>query len=53
MQVVCPNCGEAFELSLDADETNFLTDCENCCRPMNVSIQVRDGEIVGVEATPA
>jgi hypothetical protein len=53
VQVVCPNCGEPFELSIDPEETELITDCETCCRPMTVNVRVVDGEIEGVDVSPS
>jgi hypothetical protein len=55
VQVVCPNCGEEFELSIDASEgdTELITDCEICCRPMTVTVRVRNGEIESVDVAAA
>ncbi|WP_438480518.1 CPXCG motif-containing cysteine-rich protein [Oleiharenicola lentus] len=48
LAISCPHCGESFSLAFDASEgsAEFVIDCEVCCRPMNVTIQVNDdGEI--------
>ena len=52
--VTCPQCGESFDLALDAGEGNaeMIVDCEICCRPMTVTVRVRGGAaaVVRVEA---
>jgi hypothetical protein len=53
VQVVCPNCGAAFEINIDPDDTKFVIDCEVCCRPMTISVRLRDGEIDTVDVSPA
>jgi hypothetical protein len=54
ISIQCPHCGETFEIPFDASEgdAEFVTDCEVCCRPMSVTVRVRDGEVeeVRVEA---
>ena len=52
--IQCPNCGEYFDLAFDAGEgtAEFITDCENCCRPMTVAVRCEDGEIVDVQTQP-
>ena len=49
LSLVCPHCGETFELSLDVSEgsAEFTVDCEVCCRPMLVTVRINDGVIVG------
>ncbi|MSU19322.1 MAG: CPXCG motif-containing cysteine-rich protein, partial [Lacunisphaera sp.] len=38
----CPHCGESFSLALDVSEgsAEFTADCEVCCRPMKVSVNI-------------
>jgi phage terminase large subunit GpA-like protein len=45
--ITCPHCGEDFQLALDPSEgpTEFIVDCEVCCRPMTVNVRVRNGEV--------
>ena len=49
--VFCPYCGQQIELSLDlsAGSHEMTTDCEVCCRPFDVLVTVRDGELGGLE----
>lgn len=49
--IECPHCGETFSLALDASEgsAEFTVDCEVCCRPMVVTVQVRNGEIESLD----
>jgi len=51
LAINCPHCGETFTLALDVSEgsAEFTVDCEVCCRPMKVSVQIEDGEIAGVD----
>jgi Cysteine-rich CPXCG len=52
--IQCPHCGESFTLAVDLSEgsAEFVVDCEVCCRPMTVSLQVENGELSGFEITP-
>ena len=54
VEIECPHCGEIFSLAIDVSEgsADFVADCEVCCRPIGISIHVRDGEVVGLEASP-
>jgi hypothetical protein len=47
----CPFCGETFELLIDADVSNqrFITDCEICCRPLEVIAKCEPGQILSID----
>ncbi|MBI2435274.1 MAG: CPXCG motif-containing cysteine-rich protein [Candidatus Hydrogenedentes bacterium] len=48
VQVCCPYCGGAWELSIDcsAGRQEYIQDCEGCCRPMIVSVNMdEEGKI--------
>jgi len=49
--VFCPFCGQQIELLLDlsAGSHQLTTDCEVCCRPFEVIVSVREGELAGLE----
>lgn len=49
--IQCPYCGQSFELAIDlsAGSQRFTTDCEVCCRPMEVSVECEGGEILGLD----
>ena len=52
LAISCPHCGESFSLAFDVTEgsAEFVIDCEVCCRPMKVAVQVSgDGEIEGLD----
>lgn len=52
MEIVCPTCGEKFEVPCPGPEevpVELDYDCEVCCRPMVISVYEEDGE-VGWEA---
>jgi hypothetical protein len=52
VDIQCPFCGQTFEVVVDTSiaSQQFTTDCEVCCRPMDVVAECADGEIVSVEA---
>ncbi len=47
----CPWCGQPFELAIDtsAGSQRFTTDCEICCRPMEVVAECEPGEILSLD----
>jgi len=49
--IECPFCGAAFELLIDTSipEQEFVSDCENCCRPLHLSIQAEPGMVSSVQ----
>ena len=49
--IFCPYCGQQMELVIDlsAGSQDFTTDCEICCRPFEVRVTARDGQIAGIE----
>jgi hypothetical protein len=53
--IICLNCGENCSLPFDPtdDSIEFVADCEVCCRPMTVSVQIRHGTVTGVQVRPA
>jgi len=50
----CPFCGQEMELAVDTatPRQRFTTDCEVCCRPIEVTIECESGEVVSLEAQP-
>jgi Cysteine-rich CPXCG len=48
--ITCPHCGEIFELEVDTSEReqHLIEDCSVCCRPINLTIRCRPGEIVSL-----
>jgi Cysteine-rich CPXCG len=40
----CPYCGERFEarVEVSAGAQEYIEDCEVCCRPMALSIEIED-----------
>jgi len=53
VEVDCPYCGETLELMVDCSvaEQDYVEDCQVCCRPMNVHVEVDDEGEPTVEAS--
>ena len=49
--IQCPFCGQAIEVVIDTSvaEQRYTTDCEVCCRPFEVLVECRPGEILSLE----
>lgn len=48
LDISCPYCGEAIEILVDASagDQHCIEDCQVCCRPISLSIQIdADGEL--------
>ena len=48
--VGCPHCGELFPLLVDTSQgdQSIVEDCSVCCRPINLALVCRPGEILEV-----
>jgi phage terminase large subunit GpA-like protein len=51
--IACPHCGETFTLEVDTSqsEQDVIEDCSVCCRPINLTIRCRPGEVVALESS--
>lgn len=52
--VDCPGCGEPAALNVDTtagEEQSYFEDCPVCCKPMEVFVRCRPGEIVSLSVT--
>jgi hypothetical protein len=49
--ISCPYCNSDTLVILDGmdGELDLVSDCENCCRPINVKATVEGGRVVGLE----
>jgi hypothetical protein len=49
--IQCPFCGQRFEIVVDTSmgTSRFTTDCEVCCRPMDVVAECEPGEILSLD----
>ena len=52
--VLCPFCGQRFDIVIDTSESfqRLAIDCEVCCRPLEVSVECEPGEILSLEVVP-
>lgn len=52
--IQCPHCGQRFDLLIDtsAGAQRFTTDCEVCCRPIEVSAECEPGDVFNLEVQP-
>ena len=48
---MCPFCESDTLVSLDGEEgeVEIVSDCENCCRPISMSVKVDGGQVEVVE----
>jgi cysteine-rich CPXCG protein len=54
--VHCPSCAEAVALAVDTsagDEQEYVEDCAVCCRPMDVFVRCRPGELLSISISAA
>jgi hypothetical protein len=51
--VLCPSCGESIPLEVDTSvpEQVYTEDCSVCCRPMEVEVRSRPGEVVSIRVS--
>ena len=51
-RIHCPFCGEAITIIVDtsANSQSYVEDCQVCCQPMQIDIEVADGELLAVTA---
>jgi hypothetical protein len=52
--VECPSCGELFALDVDTtggEEQSYFEDCPVCCKPMEVFVRCRPGEILSISVS--
>lgn len=49
--VQCPYCGETFEVLVDCsiEHQEYIEDCEVCCRPVSLVIDVAEDGTVSVQ----
>jgi len=51
IEVGCPHCGEVFPLQVDTSQGDLtiIEDCSVCCRPINLRLRCRPGEVLQVD----
>ena len=44
--IYCPYCGESIEIQIDltVNKQEYIEDCQVCCRPITVNVDVQDSE---------
>lgn len=50
--IECPYCAEPIEIVVDAsvEQQQYVEDCSVCCRPLHLTIHVRDSGDIQVQA---
>lgn len=54
--VNCPSCGEPVALDIDTsagDEQEYVEDCAVCCRPMDVYVRCKPGQLLSISISAA
>ncbi len=54
-EFLCPFCGEKLSLEIDpsgGQRQEFVQDCEVCCRPIRIRIELGAGKIISFRAEP-
>jgi len=49
VSIDCPYCGESIEILIDESVTpeRYIEDCQVCCRPITVRVEIdADGELL-------
>jgi hypothetical protein len=52
--VECPHCGEACGLAVDTtagEEQSYFEDCPVCCRPMEIFVRCRPGQVLSISVS--
>ena len=49
-KIQCPYCWETIEILIDSsvDDQEYVEDCSVCCRPMMISVQLSEGEVISI-----
>ncbi len=52
-RIDCPYCGEPIEILLDASlaSQNYIEDCQVCCRPITLQVDIDEDGTPQVRAT--
>ena len=51
-RIDCPFCGETITVVIDTSggSQSYVEDCQVCCQPMQIVIDVEDGELLAIVA---
>jgi hypothetical protein len=49
--IQCPFCGQSFDAAIETGHPSqrLIVDCEICCRPLEITVECEDGEILSVD----
>ncbi|MEK9628034.1 MAG: CPXCG motif-containing cysteine-rich protein [Nitrospinota bacterium] len=52
---VCPYCAQKISVLIDLSvpTQNYIEDCEICCRPIEISYEASEYEVIRFEANPS
>ena len=52
--IQCPYCWETLDISVDptVPEQEYVEDCQVCCQPIVLTVQLEEGRAVSVDARP-
>jgi hypothetical protein len=47
-EISCPHCGAVFSIQIDTSQPvqSLIEDCTVCCRPINLILRCRPGEVI-------
>lgn len=51
----CPHCFQEISMLIDlsVSKQSYIEDCEVCCNPLQINLEIEEGEITYFEANPA
>lgn len=51
----CPHCFQEISMLIDPSvyKQAYIEDCEVCCNPLLINLELEEGEIIYFEANPA
>jgi hypothetical protein len=53
IETSCPSCGEKLSVQIDVTgggRQEFIQDCEVCCRPLRIRIELKAGKVLRFSA---
>lgn len=52
---LCPYCGEPLEFQVEPldGSQDYIEDCSVCCQPIQVSVQIRKGQVEAITVSRA
>lgn len=51
----CPHCFQEISMLVDlsVSKQSYVEDCEVCCNPLQINLEIEEGQIAYFEANPA